>query len=183
MFKTWTVMILAGASGLAIAGCGHCKRCDDDPWTATGIQEERMDRALHRPREYESDMVDNAILHDMSVADFHFVPHTAELSGTGAARLNRMATLLDTYGGTVRYETFETDEKLVNQRLEHVREYLATTGCGMERVQIKSMLSGGRGMAADKAIVVELKGTKAGEEATRPAASGFGGPAGSSGSR
>ena len=104
-------------------------------------------------------MADNAMLHDMSVADIHFVPHTAELSGTGAARLNRMATLLDTYGGTVRYETFNTDEALVKQRLDHVHEYLALTGCDMGRVQVKTMISGGRGMTASKAMIVEKKGT------------------------
>jgi hypothetical protein len=118
-----------------------------------------MDRSAENPQQHFRDMADNAVLSDMAVADFHFVAHTAELSGTGAARLNRMATLLDTYGGTVRYETFEPDEKLVKQRLEHVREYLTTTGCDMARVDVKAMISGGHGMPANKAIVIDLKGT------------------------
>ena len=48
---------------------------------------------------------------------------------------------------------------MVKQRLEHVREYLALTGCDMGRVEIKAMISGGRGLAATKAIQVDLKGT------------------------
>jgi hypothetical protein len=120
---------------------------------------ELIAKSREEPREHFTYMVDNAMLHDMSVADVHFVPHTAELSGTGAARLNRMATLLDAYGGTVRYETFSTDDAMVKHRLEHVREYLALTGCDMGRVEIKAMISGGRGLAATKAIQVDLKGT------------------------
>ncbi len=162
--KSLSLTLVSGIAVLAGAGCDTCSKCRD-PLTATEIQNRKMEEAKNRPQAHLDNMVDNAILHDMSVADFHFIPHSAELSGTGAARLNRMSTLLDTYGGTVRYETFETDEKLVTQRLEHVREYLATTGCEMQRVDIKAMISGGRGMAADKAIIIDLKGTKASDKA------------------
>jgi hypothetical protein len=95
----------------------------------------------------------------MSLADFHFIPHSPEISGTGAARLNRMAHLLNTYGGTVRYETDLTDDDLVNRRMANVKEYLTVAGTNMDRVQVKSMLSGGRGMPARKAMEVEAKGT------------------------
>lgn len=100
-------------------------------------------------------MVDNAILHDMSIADIHFIPHSKELSGTGVARLDRMAPLLDTYGGMVRYETVLIDEEMVASRLDQVREYLDLTGCDMSRVELKVMLSGGRGMPASDAIQAE----------------------------
>jgi hypothetical protein len=106
-----------------------------------------------------TDMSDNAILHDMSVADIHFIPHTSELSGVGVARLNRMAKLLSTYGGTVRYETRLTDEKLIDPRLEHVQEYLALAGCDMDRVSVVAMRSGGRGMPGDEAVEKFEKGT------------------------
>jgi len=159
--KSFALILVPGAITLAAAGCDSCQRCRD-PLTATDIQHEKMDHSRGKARNQPfNDMVDNAILSDMTVADFHFVAHTAEISGTGAARLNRMAPLLDTYGGTVRYETYMTDDKLVKQRLEHVREYLATTGCEMGRVEIKAMISGGHGMAADRAIIVDLKGTAA----------------------
>ena len=90
--------------------------------TTTDMQHARMDESRSAPRPHLSYMVDNAMLHDMSLADIHFVPYTAELSGTGIARLDRMAVLLDTYGGVIRYDTVLTDEALILKRLTHVRD-------------------------------------------------------------
>ncbi|MFQ6049083.1 MAG: hypothetical protein ACE5K7_06945, partial [Phycisphaerae bacterium] len=50
-------------------------------------------------------MTDNAALADMSVADIHFVAHTAELNGLGQRRLDRYVALLKRYGGRLRYDT------------------------------------------------------------------------------
>jgi len=111
------------------------------------------------PRPHFTHMVDNAILHDMSIADIHFVPHTSEISGTGVARLDRMARLLDAYGGTVRYETYLKDDAVIKERLEHVREYLAMEGCNMDRVRVELMVSGGRGVPAERAIGQYQRGT------------------------
>jgi len=158
MIRKYPTLIVVASLVLANTGCNNCPECKKFK-TATDLQVEMIDKSLEEPREHFTNMADNAMLHDMSIADIHFVPHTTELSGTGAARLNRMATLLDTYGGTVRYETFNTDEAFVKQRLDHVHEYLALTGCDMERVQVKAMISGGRGMTASKAMIVETKGT------------------------
>jgi len=165
----YPTLIVVASLALVNTACNDCNDCKKFK-TTTDLQVEKIDKTMEEPREHFTNMADNAMLHDMSVADIHFVAHTAELSGTGAARLNRMATLLDTYGGTVRYETFTTDEAFVKQRLDHVHEYLALTGCDMGRVQVKAMISGGRGMAASKAIIVESKGTvkdpKIGAEST-----------------
>ena len=158
MFGKYASLIVGASLALANTACNTCQTCKKFQ-TANDLTLQQIDRSMKEPREHLTNMADNAMLHDMSVADIHFVPHSAELSGTGAARLNRMATLLDAYGGTVRYETFITDEALVKQRLENVREYLALTGCEMDRVSIKTMMSGGRGMTATKAIKVDAKGT------------------------
>ena len=107
-------------------------------------------------------MADNARLWDMSIADVHFVPHTTELSNTGAELLERIAPYLNTYGGTIRYETYATDEDLVATRMEHVREFLTTTQCDMERVEIKAMMAGGRMINAAKAIEIVQSGAAAG---------------------
>jgi hypothetical protein len=131
----------------------------DKVQTAMDVQMERMDRDKAHYGTHIRDMADNAILQDMSVADLHFVPHTSELSGTGADRLDRMAVLLNTYGGTVRYETDLRDQEMLKRRMDHVHEYLTVAGCNMDKVEVKAMISGGRGMAADKAIIVNLKGT------------------------
>jgi len=155
LLSATTIAAIAAALALSSAAC-HCKQ---HVQTGTEIEMRNMDRARAHYGSHLADMADNAILQDMSVADIHFVPHTSELSGTGVDRLERMAALLNTYGGTVRYETDLRDEALLKQRLNHVREYLTVVGCNMDRVEVKAMISGGRGMVADKAIIVDLKGT------------------------
>lgn len=141
--------------------------CDNHK-TTTDLQMSRMDESKRTFASYNADMVDNAILQDMSVADIHFIAHTGELSGVGEARLNRMAKLLHTYGGTVRYETTLDDEVLMGQRLAHVREYLALTGCDMERVEVTDMMSGGRGLPGNEAVKKFVKGTAKPKKAKGP---------------
>ncbi|MCH7591234.1 MAG: hypothetical protein IH989_00440 [Planctomycetes bacterium] len=97
-------------------------------------------------------MVDNAILSDMSLADIHFVTHTSELSGVGAARLQRMARLLNTYGGKIRYETALSDKAMLAERMTHVREFLALSGCELDPVEIAVMAPGGRRMSGQEAV-------------------------------
>ncbi len=128
--------------------------------TTTDVHMARMAEVRNSPRAHFSYMADNAVANDMSVADFHFVGHTSELSGTGVARLDRLASFLDAYGGTVRYETYLTADDLVQERLAHVREYLALAGCNMDRVEVTTMISGGRGVPATKAIESDDKGAK-----------------------
>ena len=139
--------------------------------TTTALQMEEMNRLRDTYGAHLTDMADNAILHDMAVVDLHFVAHTPELSGTGVARLDRMATFLDTYGGTVRYDTALFDEDLIQRRLDNVREYLALTGCDMSRVEVKTELSGGRGDRAKKLIAVDDRGPvkKSSDAAAAPA--------------
>jgi hypothetical protein len=136
------------------------------PLTTTELQTLRMEEAQWEYGAHLTSMTDNAILHDMSVADIHFIPHTSELSGVGVARLNRMAKLLSTYGGTVRYETRLSDQELIDPRLEHVREYLTLAGCDMDRVSVVTMRSAGRGMPGDEAVEKFEKGTAAETDAT-----------------
>jgi hypothetical protein len=142
--RLMTALVTATALGMA-AGCKGIH-------TATDLQmayiEETRCEAGSRPR----DMADNALLRDMCVSDIHFVAHTAEIGGTGTARLDRLASLLNAYGGTLHYETDLRDEELIRKRLDHVREYLAMAGCNMDRVKVETGLCGGQGMPADRAI-------------------------------
>jgi hypothetical protein len=64
-----------------------------------------------------------------------------------------MALMLDTYGGTVRYETAITDDTLLKGRLDHVKEYLTLVGCSMEKITLATALSGGRGGSARDALM------------------------------
>lgn len=145
------VSLLSGVAVVVLAGChGDCR-------TATQQNMDRMDREQAAPRDYLANQVDNAILHDMSLADFHFIPHSKELSGSGVARLDRMALMLDTYGGTVRYETALTDKALIKGRLDNVKEYLTLVGVSMEKVALTTALSGGRGGVVRDALVAQDK--------------------------
>lgn len=97
-------------------------------------------------------MVDNAMLEDLSLADIHFVPHSTELNGLGARRLERYAKLLTVYGGAIRYSTDLTDKTMVERRMESIRRYLATTSIAPERVNVIQGMPGGRGMDAREAM-------------------------------
>ena len=147
-------LVLAPALlALSVSACNR-------PLTATDLTLQRMDETRGVSRPNYTYMADNARLHEMAIADIHFVPHTSELSGTGVARLDRLAPLLQAYGGTVRYATLSVDQALLGRRMEHVREYLALAGCDMDRVAVEAGLSGGRGMPADDAIKIKAKGAK-----------------------
>lgn len=118
-------------------------------------------------------MGDNALLDDMALADTHFILHTDELSGMGEVRLERMVPLLNTYGGTVRYETSLTDETMIEERIEHAREYLVSAGCDMDRIEVRAMMSGGRGMPAKQAIEKRDERAAAGDEELATAIGGL----------
>jgi len=137
-------MLLISAGLLA----GGCKN-----YESTGNrQQQRMNQTQDEYGKHFTHMVDNAILRDMSLADFHFIPHSSELSGIGAARLERMAKLLNVYGGTVNYVARETDQAMITKRLDHVREYLTLSGCDMDHVTIQVGISGGNGGPAEEAV-------------------------------
>ena len=164
MFGKHRCLFLLPTLFLAGLACNDIQNTSD-------LQRARMDETRWAPRPHLTYMVDNGMMHDMALADFHFVPHTAELSGTGTARLDRLAVLLDAYGGVIRYETFLANEVLVQQRLEHVREYLETVDCDMDRVKVRAMMSGGRGMPAEEALTAK---EKAAAESSGQGAAGVG---------
>jgi len=133
-------------------------------WSAWGCNQpsERLNAPPQGYSEYPSPlaesfvyMVDNAMLEDLSLADIHFVPHSGELNGLGARRLERYAKLLTVYGGSVRYATAVADDRLVEQRMGSIRDYLATTGIASERIRVVRDLPGGVGMTAREAIVAK----------------------------
>lgn len=97
-------------------------------------------------------MKDNAMRHQASISDLHFVPNTTELNGLGVAYLDRLTKLHAPYGGTVRYATNSTDEEFVATRLAHLTDYLEATGADMDRITVVAAMPGGRGMRAAEAL-------------------------------
>lgn len=148
-FGLWMV------GAVAVLGAG----CEEKALTGVRMTEERMDANKAAERVYLNVMAENAMRHDMTISDLHFVPHTADLNGTGTNRLDRMASSLNTYGGILRYETMMSDDTIVNARMSNVREYLSLLGVDMDRVEVKTMISGGSTTPATQAMKIMEAGT------------------------
>ncbi|GJM26331.1 MAG: hypothetical protein DHS20C16_27460 [Phycisphaerae bacterium] len=143
-----TVWMSALGVTLAIVGCE--KR--DDRLNAPPQGDSDEPTLMHKNFIY---MNDNAMLHDSAVADIHFEPHTAELSGLGIRTLMRMGELLSISGGTIRYETGSTDEFLITGRLNAVREFLGAAGFDTANIRVESGMARSTGMAASDAIAIK----------------------------
>jgi hypothetical protein len=122
----------------------------------------RVNAPPHGPAERESDlgstfayMSDNALLANMTVSDMHFLPHRAMLNGLGEQRLTRLAQLMHVYGGTVRFNTDETNELLVRDRLDTITAYLAAEGVDTTTEFVRRDISGGAGMTALEAVLIK----------------------------
>lgn len=163
-------LIIASTILLVAASCND----PNGPQSSTDIQMKQMDRAVASYGSYFTYMKDNALLSDLSLGDIHFIPHTSEISGIGEVRIDRMAKLLNAYGGTVRYGTNLRDETLVEQRMQHVREYLTLVGCSMDRVTVAVAMAGGDGMPADEAVAKYRRGTSQDEDSSSGGSSGSG---------
>lgn len=153
--------LLIALVGVIAVSAVSCNAPGKNAFSSTRTVNRKMDATKGRAHRQFTDMVDNAMLHDMSIVDEHFVPHTTELNGTGAARLERMAILLNTYGGTVRYDSRAANSDIIADRIAHVREYLEVSGCDMSRVKVESMISGGRGERAVRSIATDDRGPSA----------------------
>lgn len=116
-------------------------------------------------------MIDESLLEDMTVSDAHFVPHRPMLNALGKDRLTRLAALLDTYGGTLRFDTRLTDDKLIDQRVAAIRDHLTKSGVDTTQETVRRDLPGGRGMDAAQAILI-----RANEGMYRPQSSSQGAP-------
>lgn len=95
---------------------------------------------------------DQGMLSDLSLADLHFVPHSADLSGVGVARLERYAELLASSGGTLNFTTSSRDPELTAQRLAAANDFLKRAVPGSKPVQVVLGLPRGRGMAAKESV-------------------------------
>jgi hypothetical protein len=102
-------------------------------------------------------MADNALLADMTVSDMHFLPHRSLLNDLGVQRLNRLASLMEAYGGTIRFNTELTDEDLIARRTGVIMDFLAQAGVDTTREVVLRDMPGGAGMAATEAILIKAE--------------------------
>jgi hypothetical protein len=150
-FAITIVSLIAVSSVLALGCAGPNKRLNAPP-QGTPMEPSQV-------QEYFVYMVDNAMLHDMSVADIHFIPHTSEISSLGVRRLNRYCELLKDHGGTLYVESVETDPELVAARISNVAGFLAMSGLTEPHVTVQAGLSAGRKTEASEAIRIKEEGT------------------------
>lgn len=142
------LLCTAAAAGLF---CGACQepapRLNAPPHGTT-------ENASELQAEYRH-MVDNALLTDMAVSDIHFVPQRALLNALGEERLARLASLLELYGGTIHFSSNLTDSKLIDDRIDQVRNYLCEAGIDTTAEVVAPGLAGGRGMDAAQAVLIK----------------------------
>jgi len=101
-------------------------------------------------------MIDNALLTDMTVSDVHFLPHRARLNALGEERLSRLASLMQEYGGTIRFNTdLADDDELVERRTEAILAFLDEVGLDTSAEVLAQGLPGGDGMPAEEAILIK----------------------------
>lgn len=100
-------------------------------------------------------MADSALLADMTLSDYHFIPHRPILTPLGEQRLRRLATLLETYGGEIRFNTELTDPVLVTDRITAALDFLADQGVDTTADVLSEGIPAGEGMDAAQAILIK----------------------------
>ncbi len=139
------VMRIAVLTGWILLGCGPTpKRLNAPPQGWSAEQPE-----THDFFDYQNDQ---GMMEDRSIADIHFIPHTATVNGTGIARLTRYAELLSERGGTLTYDTTSTDDQLVRARIAAAEKVLAEAVPDSARIDIVVGLPGGPGMEGTEAV-------------------------------
>lgn len=139
----------------AAALCVACAACNSPS--------PRLNAPPHGVPEATSDMqgmyvymTDNALLTDMCISDVHFLPHRAMLNTLGQQRLSRLASLLDAYGGEIRYSTNLDDEELIEARTGVITDFLCEAGIDVWAHLVSCDLPGGRGMDAREVILIKV---------------------------
>lgn len=132
--------------------------------TACNEPKQRLNAPPHGTAEKTTDMQgtfaymsDNAMLADMSVADMHFLPHRAQLTTLGEERLARLVSLMEEYGGVIRFNTSLEDQALVDARTRTIMDFLAEAGVDTTKEVLTRDLPGGDGMDANEAILIKAK--------------------------
>jgi hypothetical protein len=156
---------IAGLLAAGLAGCNEPgKRLNAPPH---GRSEDVTD--LQGTYTY---MADNALLEMMTVNDTHFVPRRAELNSLGEGRVSRLASLIDAYGGEIRFDTDSTDADLNTRRLKTITDFLKEAGINTTAVSVRQDMAGGDGFNAAEAMLIRAekgmyqKGSKSAGPAT-----------------
>ena len=141
---------------IAVLGCPACSD-NHDKEIAQKPEEEVAPQEDAPPRDLNStyqQMADNALLADMTMLDYHFQPQRTMLTSLGEQRLSRLASLMQTYGGSVRFSTSLTDQALIDARVQTMRKFLGECGLPTTTELVSVGMAGGEGMDAGQAILI-----------------------------
>ncbi len=148
--RSLLAVLLIGVANLAPSGCGQPTRPRLNP---PSQGEATAQPEWGRCFDYHDDQ---GMLADMSIADIHFVPHSAELSGTGEARLERYAELLARTGGRIWYDSSLCEPSLAEARLAAARAFLKDALPTAKTIEVAFGLPGGRGMSSKAASAAKV---------------------------
>ncbi|TWT40309.1 hypothetical protein RAS1_40170 [Phycisphaerae bacterium RAS1] len=99
-------------------------------------------------------MADNAMLADMTVSDVHFVPHRPMLNTLGQERVQRLAGLIDAYGGAIRFSSDVSDAGLLSDRTQAILACLTEAGVDARPELVQADLAGDAGMNAAEVLLI-----------------------------
>lgn len=128
MRTTYTIGVLVGV--ITLMGCAG------QDALSMGAEPLKLSGETAMSQEPFVAMVDNAAQADLSLADIHFVPQTAELNSLGLQRLSKCAVTLVRYGGMLRYDPQTRDDALIEGRLRTLEQALADAGMDMSKVSV-----------------------------------------------
>lgn len=104
-------------------------------------------------------MVDNGLLATMTVSDIHFMPDRPLLNSLGEERLRRLASLLEAYGGAIRFNSDVSDPQLLQRRSEAIVAFLQSCGIATAAESVRQEMAGGPGIEGTQAILIRTRGT------------------------
>lgn len=145
----FTPVFVAALMIVGIVGCE--KRSEPTPAQPVAEFADKQERPMTRQFDRSCQ---NADLANMAVSDMHFMPNRAVLNGAGTAKLNRLAWIVDHYGGAIMIDLAELDTPLTRARIDTVVAYLQNVGLARDKIQTMVGLPSTSGMAADEAVTV-----------------------------
>ncbi|NLX04431.1 MAG: hypothetical protein GXY33_04725 [Phycisphaerae bacterium] len=133
----------------SVAGC-CCEKRDKVETKSVSACPARPDHPLTRQNDRQAE---NADMADMALTDIHFLPNRPILNGTGTDKLNRLAWIVENYGGTIVLNLREPRSVLTDERMDTVVAYLKQWGLPEAKVQVTVGLPPNQGMSAEEAAV------------------------------
>jgi len=144
--------LLVGLTLTLMPGLGGCPEAQKT--SSLTLQPQPITDVHHPMSRQFARQTDNAALHNMSISAIHFMPHRAHLNSLGCQRLNRLAWIVQNYGGQIILDLEQPDTALAQEREKVVRDYLLAWGLSAEQIDLVAGTPAGKGLHAQEAIQI-----------------------------